>query len=155
MKIYFKLTYNLSYSESENLFTWGRERRIEKNGSKQVYLTSQGQAWLELGWKEPGGCLSLLSPLPPIHTLSYGWVEGGWSGDPWHPDFVLCCVHMYVCVLMCAHMSAYVHLCVCTYTVHMSIWVHHITILILLLTSQDSQSEVVWASQQGLHTILV
>ena len=127
MKIYFKLIYHLSYSESKNLCTWERERTEEFLLQKVKVRTDWGWEWKMAGWED--GWPSVPFPYPTTYTLIHGCVKGGWSksGGPRHPEFMLwafVCVTMHICkcmqtctcVTVCvAHMHKYVSVCVHMY----------------------------------------
>lgn len=69
MRVYFKQINHLSYSESGNLYMWGRERKTVKNGGKQVYFTKQKSRSALVGDGNglgPEGCPGPPSPSPPF-----------------------------------------------------------------------------------------
>lgn len=136
MNIYFKLIYHLSYSESENLCTWERERTEEfllqkSQGQNRLVRVENG------GWGD--GWPSVPFPYPTTYTLIHGCVKGGWSksGGPRHPEFML---WAFVCVTMHIRKYANVYMCDCTCCIHAQmclcvctciyIWVPHINTLI-------------------------
>lgn len=120
MNIHFKQIYHLSYSESENLCTWRRERRTEKNGANEfISQKSQGQAWLGLGmrWGLGNAHHYLLHPHPFTP-----WVVGGWRVADQNLEVCdtlnLCCVHVSVCICMSVCTCAWVYVSVHTHCTH-------------------------------------
>ena len=82
MKIYFKLIYHLSYSESKNLCTWERERTEE-------FLLQKSQGQNRLGVRVEnggvGGWMTISTFSISYHLHLDSWVCKRWLIKIWRP----------------------------------------------------------------------
>lgn len=143
----FKWIYHSSYSESENLCTWGRERR-EKNGGKWVTCLLYPHLFmLEVlgGWKVADQNLE-------AHDMLHSFYACAWV-----------CVLVHECVHVCARaccmqVSRCVHLSIWVYQRYTSNYPWEVMTLKAWLWISSLESSPRWymgEPQQDWHTTLI
>lgn len=112
MKIYFKRICHLSYSESETLCAWVRER-----AERFILQNGQGQSrWGESGRWGLGEWMTISTFSIAYHSHLDSWVCRRWLTKIWSPMtpwIYSVCICVWACVCVTMHICKCMHVCTC------------------------------------------